>query len=127
GFENPWLGHGHTDEGKGASENSDRQQKVGDWTGCHDSGALPHRLTVKVAGVALGIRRRGGFAQACRISIAQEFHVAAQGNPAHPPTCSMAVVPAGDLAAKADGEGFNSHATPARHQEMAEFVNETDN
>ena len=111
---------------KAAGEDGDGQNEIGDGARGHDGGALPDGLAVEIAGLGLGPRHGLGIGHAGGIGIARELHIAAERNPRQFPARAVAVIPAGDLLAEADREGLDVDPAPARHEEVAELVNEHD-
>ncbi len=61
-----------------------------------------------------------------RIVVAEELDVAAKRNGGQLPARAVLVVEADDLRAEAEREDQHLDAAPARHQEMAEFVEKHD-
>src|SRR5690606_8542330 len=57
---------------------------------------------------------------------AEELHEAAERNGADLPARAVAIVPAEQLAAEADGEYLDPHAAAARHPVVSQFVDEYD-
>ena len=109
-----------------AGEKQDGQNEIGDRSGGGDRGALPEWLEgqgLSALGLAHSrcgcvIRHAGG------IGVAGEFHITADGQPAHLPAGAAFVGPAENLLAETDREDIHLHAAGARHQEMTEFVEE---
>src|SRR5690606_6028732 len=60
------------------------------------------------------------------VGIAEELHEAAERNGADLPARAVAIVPAEQLAAEADGEYLDPHAAAARHPVVSQFVDEYD-
>src|SRR5580704_5341920 len=122
-------GHGllavkHEDAGK----DHYGQKEIGHRSGHHDGRAFGHRLEHETlrflafihGGQALGVRHARG------ILIAEEFYIAAERDGGDFPARAVAVVKADDFGAKTNGKHQDPHATPARDQEMTQFVEEHD-
>src|SRR5680860_1698576 len=92
------LAEGAEDGGK----DENRQDEIGDRPRRHDGRALAERLALE-APLALRLRERLEDLAAGRardVLVVDEFHVAAEGNPRHPPAGALAVVEAEDLGTK---------------------------
>ena len=59
-----------------------------------------------------------------RVFIVDELDVAAKRYPGETPARSVLIVKPIYFRAEADRKGLDGHATPARHEEMSELVNE---
>ena len=110
-------------------ENGDRQHEIRDRSGGDDRGARDltgwkmklslFSASVMAAAAALVRHARG-------VVVAEEFHIAAERDGRDFPARAVAVVEAGNLGTEADREDQHPDAAPARHQKMAELVEEHD-
>ncbi len=113
------------DRRENGRQQDDREDKICRRPGRHDGGALRQALVVKGdRALGLGHRRQIGRGHRRRIGVAEHLDVAAQGHRAEFPTRSGAVVPAEELGAETNREYLDANAVPARHDVMAELVDE---
>ncbi len=103
-----------------------REKKIRGRPGEHHGCTLPDGLRLEGAAALL---RRHALERILRrlargILVVHELHVAAERNPGDAPARTLAIGEAPDLPPKADGEGANRDAAPARDDEVAELVDE---
>ncbi len=113
--------HLAADNGEQAGEQHDGQQEIGQRPGGGDEGALAHRLG------AVRFRRPEGLAGGFRLCLrvgghAVHLHIATERQDGDFPFGAMPVHPGFQRRAKAQGERLHTHATPARRQIMAHFM-----
>ncbi len=108
------------------SEDHDRKKKIGDRARGDDCGARSDLLVMETQGAFLGRhvlqhlgRRRRGLG-----IVAEELHIAAQGNRGNLPARALAVVEPNEFRSESQRERQYFHAGPAANQEVTEFVKE---
>ena len=110
-----------------SGENDDGEQEIGNRAGRHDGRALGERLALEASlALLLGqlLERPAAAAGARDVLVVDELHVAAERDPRDLPPRAVPVGEADDLGPEADREGLDAHPAPARHEEMAELVDE---
>src|SRR5262249_17009578 len=107
-------------------EDNDCENEIRERPGGCDERALMHRLAVQGARTRLGVHmfQASGVRAARSVRIAGKTHITSKRQPANLRAGAVAVRPAQNLAAKADREGLYGDAKVARHQKMAEFMEE---